>query len=419
LICKLPGSNGPHRIDDIAGIVDIVPTVCDLLGIDPPAPIEGKSLKAYFSDTPPEQEDRYLYCESLYPTKYEANSLLGLVGKRFKYIQTTRPELYDLQNDKAEQTNLIEADPHRARILQDRLAKVLEQSVRKKKDPKDTPISAEALKHLRTLGYVTGSSVKEDYSFDQGVRDPKDMIGFHEAYRKVSRLLGKNETVDIRALGDPLIELWPEFYESYNLLFGLALKQKDYDSAIYYGKKALEFKPDHFNIHNILGMAYFQTKQNEAAARHFELALKLMPKDRTDSATDRLQIYNQLGLSYSRQKKFESAIVQFEETLKLDPDQPEILNAMAQALLSCRNPAIKNPAKALKLAQQACRLTQSKQPQYMSTLAVAYAIVDNLTEAVKILQKALPLARAKGDPALINQIQKQLYLIKKALAESK
>jgi tetratricopeptide (TPR) repeat protein len=216
-----------------------------------------------------------------------------------------------------------------------------------------------------------------------------------------------------------LIELWPEFYESYNLLFGLALKQKDYDSAIYYGKKALEFKPDHFNIHNILGMAYFQTKQNEAAARHFELALKLMPKDRTDSATDRLQIYNQLGLSYSRQKKFESAIVQFEETLKLDPDQPEILNAMAQALLSCRNPAIKNPAKALKLAQQACRLTQSKQPQYMSTLAVAYAIVDNLTEAVKILQKALPLARAKGDPALINQIQKQLYLIKKALAESK
>ncbi|UCD27446.1 MAG: sulfatase, partial [Planctomycetota bacterium] len=120
LIYKLPGSSASQRIDDIAGIIDIVPTVCDLVEIEPPAGIQGKNLAGYFSNTPPESEDRVLYCESLYPTKYEGNTLLGLVSKRWKYIQTTRPELYDLQNDPGEQTNLAEAEPQRARILKDR-----------------------------------------------------------------------------------------------------------------------------------------------------------------------------------------------------------------------------------------------------------------------------------------------------------
>jgi arylsulfatase A-like enzyme/Flp pilus assembly protein TadD len=419
LICKLPESNGPHRIDDIAGIIDIVPTVCDLLDIAPPAGIEGESLAGYFSDTPPEQPDRYMYCESLYPTRYKANSLLCLVGRQFKYIQTTRPELYDLQNDPGELTNLVEAEPHRVRILKDRLAQVLEQSVRTENGSQDTPISAQALKHLRSLGYVTGGSVKEDFSFDQDAEDPKDAIGFHEDFRKIFHMSGENEIVDIRALGDPLISQRPEFYEAYNVLLGLAMKQKDYDVAIYYGQKALKIKPDDFNVHNIMGMAYFQTKQSQSAVRYFQRALVLMPEDRKDSATELLQIYNQLGLSYSRQKKFEPAIVQFEETLKLNPDQPEILNALAQALLSCRNPAIKDPSRALKLAKQACELTQSKIPRYLSTLAVAYATANNLSEAVKILEKALPLARAQGDQSVVDQIQKQRYLIKKALAESK
>ena len=96
LVVKLPRSNTAHSIDDLASIIDIVPTVCELLDIDPPAGIQGKSLVPYFSHQPPRSEDRVLYCESLFPTKYKANSLLGLISKRWKYIQTTRPELYDL-----------------------------------------------------------------------------------------------------------------------------------------------------------------------------------------------------------------------------------------------------------------------------------------------------------------------------------
>ena len=421
LVFKLPGSNAAHKIDDIAGIIDIVPTVCDLVGIDPPAGIQGKNLAMYFSNKTPPSEDRHLYCESLYPTKYEANSLLGLIGNRWKYIQTTRPELYDLQNDTGEQTNLAEAQPHRhrARILQDRLAQILEKTVRQEKGQEDTPLSAEALKHLHSLGYVGGSSVKEDFSFDQNKEDPKDLIGFHEEFRKVSRLLGQDKSVDVRVLGEPLIRQRPEFCELYNLLVGIALKQKDYENAIRYGEKALALKPGSFNVHNTLGLAYFQSNQDEAAARHFKLALELVPKDQTDSLAKRVQVHNQLGLLRSRQKKFDLAIVQFKETLRLNPKQPDMLNALAKALLACRNQALKDPDKALELAQQACGLTQSKHPEYLSTLAVAYATLGNLSKAVNILEKALVLAQTKGDQALLTKLRKQLYLIKRALAESK
>jgi tetratricopeptide (TPR) repeat protein len=216
-----------------------------------------------------------------------------------------------------------------------------------------------------------------------------------------------------------LIKQRPQFFGSYNVLLGLAIQQKDYENAIRFGEKALVLKPDNFNVHNIMGLAYFQSKQDEAAARHFELALKFAPEDQTDSKDARVQVHNQLGLVRSRQKKYDLAIVQFEETLKLDPKQPDILNAFAQALLISRDPAVKNPSRALDLARQACELTQSKHPEYLSTLAVAYATLNNLSEAVNILEKALPLAKATGDKALIARLQKQLYLIKRALAESK
>jgi arylsulfatase A-like enzyme/Flp pilus assembly protein TadD len=417
LIYKLPGSNAGERIDDIAGIVDIVPTVCDLLGIEPPAGIQGENLGGYFSNERPESEERHLFCESLYPTKYEGNTLLCVTSERWKYIQTTRPELYDLQNDPGEQTNLADAEPQRVRILKDRLAQVLEESVRQEKGQEDAPLDAEALKHLHSLGYVGGSDVKEDFSFDQDAEDPKDLIVFHEAFRKVNRILRQKEPVDIRAIGDRLIELRPGFFESYNVLLGIALKQQDYKNAIYFGKRAVALEPNRFKLHNNLGLAYFQIKQDESAARHFKLALELMSGDEADSPEMRVQIHNQLGLLRSRQKKFELAIVHYKESLRLEAKQPAMLNALAQALLSCRNPAIRDPSKALESAQRACELTQSKEPEYLSTLAVAHATIGNLSEAIDILEKALVLAQPKGDQALLAKLRKQLGLIKRALAE--
>ena len=419
LVYKLPGANSPQKINCLASIIDIVPTVCDLAGIKTPTPIQGKSLAGYFSNKPPQPKDRYLYCESLYATKYEANSLLGLMSRRWKYIQTTRPELYDLQKDPDEQTNLVATQAHRARILKERLKQVLEQTVRQEKAREEAPLDAQTLKHLYSLGYISGVSVEEDFSFDQSAEDPKDLIGFHNEYHKLNDLIKHKKLADARSQGERLIKQRPGFYKLYDLLLGTALSQKDYGAAIAYGEKALELNPGRFNEHFFLGMAYFQSKQNEEAVRHFELALKFIPKEQELFLSLRVRIHNRLGGLHSTQKKFDLAIVHFNESVKLNPKQPDILDTLAWNLLTCPNQALKDPHKALESAQKACLLTQSKHPGYLNTLAVAYATGGNFSEAIETSEKALALARAKGDQVLVAKLEKQLYLIKRALAEPK
>jgi len=419
LIFKLPGSMGAQPIDDMASIIDIVPTVCDLKGIDPPAGIQGKSLAPYFGHTPSQSEDRHLYCESLHPTKYEANSLLGLVSTQWKYIQTTRPELYDLQKDPEEQTNLAEAHPDQARVLKDHLAFILEQTVRQETGQEDMPLDADLLKHLRSLGYVAGSGVKEDFSFDQTKKDPKDLIGFHNEYRNLMHLIEQNKLADARALGDYLLKQHADIPTLYESLSGIALNQKDYGNAIRHGEKAVALKPGRMEVHYNLGQAYAKSQQNEAAVKQFERVLELMPEDQTLFLVKRVQVHNQLGLLRLRQKKYDLAIAQCEATLKLNPRQPGMLNSLAWTLVNCPDQALRDPSKALALAQQACALTQSKHPVYLNTLAVVYAALNDFSEAVKTSKMALALAQARDDQTLVAELQKQLDRIKKALAESK
>lgn len=43
--------------------------------------------------------------------RYGCSSLLGLETGKWKYIQASRPELYDLSEDPGESKNLVEAYP--------------------------------------------------------------------------------------------------------------------------------------------------------------------------------------------------------------------------------------------------------------------------------------------------------------------
>jgi arylsulfatase A-like enzyme len=187
LIFKLPGQTKTGKTEYLAGLIDVVPTICGLLGIETPAQVQGEDLSPCLGQKQPPNQERHLYCESLIPTRFKANSLLGVVADGWKFIQTTRPELYDLTEDPAETKNLIDKQPQRARFLQEHLKQMLEQAVRKANPDSKLNLDPQAIKRLQSLGYVAGG-INEDFRFDQSRDDPKDLINYHVSFQKAAEL---------------------------------------------------------------------------------------------------------------------------------------------------------------------------------------------------------------------------------------
>jgi predicted Zn-dependent protease len=103
------------------------------------------------------------------------------------------------------------------------------------------------------------------------------------------------------------------------------------------------------------------------------------------------------------------AITAYSKALSLEPSNPETLNNLAWLLLTCKDPSLRDPLRALTLARSAVLV----QPRgyILDTLAEAYWANGFLQEAVSTEKKA-----ALADPgqrqyylAQINKFSKQTY----------
>ncbi len=130
-VIKWPGAGGATRVVEPVSLVDVMPTILDLLEIPAPTKIQGESLVPAILANDPTASTRRQYCESLLPTKYGCSPLRGIVENRWKYIQTVEPELYDLRDDPDETQNLAKQESGRAERMDALLSSMLDgQNVR-------------------------------------------------------------------------------------------------------------------------------------------------------------------------------------------------------------------------------------------------------------------------------------------------
>ena len=154
LIIKAPGWPKGGRIDNVVGIIDIVPTVCGALGIPAPPSVQGRDLSALLSNNRSIIEERYLFCESLYPTKYDLGPFFGIVSNRWKYIHTSYPELYDLVRDPQETKNLLKYQLQQTRVMQEQLESILQNSSGSTFADSRMTLDEETRGRLESLGYI-------------------------------------------------------------------------------------------------------------------------------------------------------------------------------------------------------------------------------------------------------------------------
>ena len=165
----------PRRIADVVRLVDVMPTVLDLLRV-PRSPSDGISLRRKLNGEAG-QDELDAYSESEYPRRFGWSPLRALRAGRYKLIAAPRPELYDLDRDPFEQQNIYAERRDLARTLAERLS-TLERGMSGAAGDDDTgPASdPELQQRLASLGYV-GSGAPPPSVHHDDLPDPKDCVG--------------------------------------------------------------------------------------------------------------------------------------------------------------------------------------------------------------------------------------------------
>lgn len=155
LVWRVPGLDS-GRSQGYAGLVDVLPTILDLVGIEQSSEMDGSSLVgAFFSD----HDSKEVFSEQLQSTDDESREAVAVVSGDYKLIM-------DFHNDKSLLFNIKE-DPDETKPLQgmknvrERLEEKIiryraDASKRRGqiKDDHSVTLSAEAAERLRDIGYL-------------------------------------------------------------------------------------------------------------------------------------------------------------------------------------------------------------------------------------------------------------------------
>ncbi len=243
LIFKVPGAKTPLRVSDTVGIVDIHPTILSLLGIRFVEKIQGRDLAGYFEGKNRLYPGRGLFSMSLEPRKYGGNSLLGLIVDDFQYIQTTRPELYDLSRDVYERTDLISIESQRAHEMREKLQEILGDVQTSDAQQQRISVDGYTVRLLESLGYVMTDKTDDGLDLDREAIDPKDLIEYHNrTLDAMSHVFPENLTRALTACED-MIEMRPDFYLGYLMMGRVLLASGRQQEAVPFFEKAQTMGP--------------------------------------------------------------------------------------------------------------------------------------------------------------------------------
>lgn len=126
LMFRVPGAT-PRIAHDVVQMIDLAPTIAALFGVPAPASWIGRSLVPALANQPLEPQPAFSELLRAPDWDHEGKSMVTADGKRhvFFRISDSRWEIYDLENDPDEKTNIADSDPN-AKALQEQLAAWME-----------------------------------------------------------------------------------------------------------------------------------------------------------------------------------------------------------------------------------------------------------------------------------------------------
>lgn len=460
---------GGIHVTQPASQVDVMPTVLSLLGVHPPAAVDGRDL------TSASDPNHAIYFETLEGlAEHGCAAFLGVRSGPHKYIYGLKPELYDVGADPFEESNLASSKKDVMERLHERLRSFFGDDLEKATTPDVTEsLTAEEMAKLASLGYTVGS---ETIAPASERTDPRETL---EVLRLVTPAVTKGTEEGLPEL-ERIAEKYPDSY-LVHLYRGQGYQRAgQYDRAEAAYERATEIRegpPQPW-----LGLAQVKALQGDfkSACELYDFVLTRMPnipgvlaeysqvlarQGRLSDAADKLAMAFELNPTdelypdrllrlMTRANRRADAIALFQKKLaenpalamvrtilvaqqigegeyargiellrqglRLDPNRPELINNLAYVLATCPDEQYRSAYEATAMQEALCQKTGYKDPRYLHTLALIYFTRNRADEAISVAEKAETIASSTSDPTLkwyLPSIRSSLEAFRKAKAE--
>ena len=186
-----------------------------------------------------------------------------------------------------------------------------------------------------------------------------------------------------------------------NLADALAGKGQSDEAMVHYNQ-SIKLEPNYADAYYNRGNVLFANNRIDEAIADWERTLQLQPND--------FNAHTCLGNAFLRQGLVKDAIAHYETALAIAPDDPHSRNNIAWVLATSSDASIRNGTKAVDFAQQAVVLSGGREPQFLRTLAAAYAETGRFSEAIANAQHAAAIANMQGKSRLANKLERDIVL---------
>jgi arylsulfatase A-like enzyme/thioredoxin-like negative regulator of GroEL len=225
LIISAPGLE-PATITRLAAQADLLPTIADLLGIEPYAGLDGRSLLPAIRGEAGGQETIYFEALDAHLTRNWA-PLTGIVSADWKYIDLPIPELFDLSRDPGEQANRAAEERQRTTDLARRL-----ESLKRAGAPSAVrELDPDATARLRSLGYTASAAPTRKARFTEA-DDPKRLVDVDRRFQTALHLVGDGRHAEAAGLLREAIDRRPDFTAAYLALASVHIESGHAPEAV-------------------------------------------------------------------------------------------------------------------------------------------------------------------------------------------
>jgi spermidine synthase len=169
------------------------------------------------------------------------------------------------------------------------------------------------------------------------------------------------------------------------------------DLALPFFERARELAPALPGVHYSLGVAEERAGHLDLAEAHYREALRLDPRHPGARVN--------LGVLAMRRGAPDEAIAELSRALALEPDSLVARNNLAWLLATSADERLRDPARAVGLAEAARDAGGAADPDVLDTLAAAYAAAGRFDDAVRAAEQAAGAAERSGDSAGAERIR--------------